>query len=310
MKCTSPLKASLDNEGSITFSQKKAIPGLEPFEIPCRRCISCRLGQAKEKAIRALHEARMHPESIFLTLTYSDEKLTSNKLVYRDFQLFMKKIRNSVPTNQKIPMVVTGEYGELSKRPHWHALIFNYYPNDAKHWRTTSLDHKVYTSDKITKMWGNGHAEFGDITIDSANYVSRYAAKKLVHGKDQEHDYQPIHKTSSKNAIGKKWIEKYWKQTFDHGYVVLPNGSTAAIPRYYVDWLKNNKPDEYVKYITTVREKNIKKAQEMARREEIDYLSNSFNKNCSGTAYPLTRLQVKNRIQERKFQRLQQHLKL
>ena len=73
--------------------------------------------------------------------------------------------------------------------------------------------------------------EFGSVTLESAGYVARYAAKKLAHGKDDEHDYHPIHRTSCKRAIGRSWIEKYYQHTFDHGLVVLPNGQKSKIPR-------------------------------------------------------------------------------
>ena len=45
-------------------------------------------------------------------------------------------------------------------------------------------------------------------------------------------------------------VDKYEenKHTFDHGFVVLPNGQKSKIPRYYVDWLKKNHPEKWEKY--------------------------------------------------------------
>jgi hypothetical protein len=315
MSCSSPLKASLDIDGSITFSPKKAIQGLEPFLLPCGQCLACRLNKGKEKAVRAWHESRMHDNNIFLTLTYDEEHLKSPKLQYRDFQLFMKKLRKTVPPTQKIPVMVTGEYGEINKRPHFHALIFNYYPSDAKHERDSDLGHRIYTSDKIKELWGKGRHDFGDITIDSANYVARYAAKKLVHGHDQDHDYHPIHKTSSKNAIGKSWIEKYYKQTFANGYVVLQNGKKASIPRYYVDWYKKHHFDDYLKFMHTVRKKQREEAEQKSRREEIEFLSQRFtrvNESSHDTKvlWQKSKNSIRNTILKRKFEKLQENLKL
>ena len=213
-----------------------------------------------------------------------------------------------------IPFMVTGEYGEKNKRPHWHAIIFNYSPPDKKHKYTTDLDEKVYDSEEISKLWGKGNIEFGSVTMESAGYVARYAAKKLVHGKDQDHNYQPIHKTSSRHAIGKTWLEKYWKQTFEQGKINLPNGTSMKIPRYYKEWLKKEKPLEYVKYKLNVEKTLIKEAEKATRKEELEHISEIINKSFgtfeSRKLRPKKRSKIKLQILERKFEKLQENLKL
>lgn len=320
MQCIRPIKASLASDGTITFRQKNAIPGLVPFQIPCRKCLPCRLNIASEKAIRAMHEAQIFGDNnCFLTLTYSDAHLSSPRLHLEDFQTFMKDLRNHVghAPESRIGVMYTGEYGEETKRPHWHAILFNYDPPDKKKFRTTERGDHVFKSTLIDEIWGKNDpekkpSEIGNVTMDSAGYVARYAAKKLVHGKDQEHDFHPIHKTSSKNAIGKRWIEKYWEQTFNNGYVLHPqNKSKLSIPRYYVDWLRKQIPSEYVRYVTGLREKTIKLAEENARKEELIHLSNMLNHEAWKTnSYPLTRPQVKERVLQSKFKKLQENLKL
>jgi hypothetical protein len=324
MKCINPLKASQDHEGNIIYNSKKAIPGLIGFEFECRKCLPCRLNQAREKAVRATHEAKMYEDNMFLTLTYDEENLKSKKLQYIDFQLFMKSLREfrvrgitdpKIKKNLKISYMVTGEYGEINKRPHWHALIFNYRPPDAEYKYSTDHGEKVYTSKIIDKLWKKGSSEFGSLTMDSANYVCRYSAKKLVHGKDEDHDYHPIHKTSSKHGIGKPWIEKYWQHTFENGFVVLPNGQITKIPRYYVDWFKKNKPEEYTRYATGIKEEIGKKADLKARKEEAEYLSQLFTRlgrdKKGGTIPRLkTRSEVKLNCLKRKFKQLEENLKL
>ena len=139
--------------------------------------------------------------------------------------------------------------------------------------------------------------------------MARYAAKKLVHGNDQEHDYHPIHKTSSKRAIGKTWIENNWKFTFENGFCVLPNGSTTSIPRYYLDWCKKEKPDVFLNYISNVRPQIIEHAEKNARKEELEFLSQTLTYK-GGARYPLSRPQVKERVLQSKFKKLQEKLKL
>jgi hypothetical protein len=316
MRCIRPLKASFDRAGDITYSSKKSIPGLVPLEFECRKCLPCRLNIAREKAIRATHEAKMHEDSLFLTLTYDEEHLTSDKLVYEDFQKFMKSLREretrglskEAAKKKYISYMVTGEYGDKNKRPHWHALIFNYWPDDAQLDRTTDLDHKVWRSATIDALWKRGRTEFGTVTLDSANYVARYAAKKLVHGNDQEHDYHPIHKTSSQHAIGKRWIERYYKHTFQNGFVVLPNGQISKIPRYYVDWCKKEQPELWKYYQENVLPKIIKDSEKRQRKEEMEWLSQYMNTKDGNI--PIKRKNVKETILKQKFKRLQENLKL
>lgn len=255
---------------------------------------------------------------MFLTLTYAPEHLKNPKLQYLDFQLFMKSLREQHTRHIKDPelrkkfaisYMVTGEYGETNKRPHWHALIFNYTPKDAKKIRITELGHDVFQSKELDTLWGRGTTEFGHITIESASYVARYAAKKLVHGKDQEHDYHPVHKTSSKHAIGKRWIEKYWERTFNEGNIILPNGQPSRIPRYYTDWLKQHKPTEWIRYVTQKRLEIQAHAQATNRKEELEYLSELLN-TIEGQPRPITKKKVRLTILNQKFKNLQEKLQL
>jgi len=317
MQCIKPLKSGFDRTGDLTYSSKTLSNELVSFEFRCRKCLACRLNIAREKAVRCVHEASQHENNIFLTLTYDDPHLGDGRLNYLDFQLFMKRLRDSVQRNitdpelkQKfaISYMVTGEYGDKTKRPHWHAIIFNYRPSDDKKKYTTDDNQQVYSSEDLNSLWGKGQTEFGSVTLESAGYVARYAAKKLSHGKDQDHNYHPIHKTSSQNAIGKTWIEKYYKQTFDNGFIIL-GGKKASIPRYYIDWLKKYHFDEYIKFITGIRKETIKLVEETNRRDEIEHLTNIANYagNCG---YPLKKPGVKHTILKQKFKQLQERLKL
>lgn len=318
MRCISPIKASYDSKGDVTYSRSNNSKELEGFEFECRKCLACRLNIAREKAVRAVHEAKMHEDNIFLTLTYSDEHLASERLIYSDFQNFMKSLRQKVnhglvtkEARDKvyIPYMVTGEYGEQTKRPHWHALLFNYRPSDAVYKYSTDAGERVFESETLSKIWKKGNLEFGSVTMESAGYVARYAAKKLVHGKDQEHNYHPIHKTSARRAIGRSWIEKYYRHTFENGFIVLNDGQTHKIPRYYVDWCKKEQPDLYFKYISEVLPTIKKKAEKKTRKEEIEYFNDCINYTGDG-AYPIRRSRVKDTVLKSKFKQLQEYLKL
>lgn len=303
MRCIRPLKASFDRNGDLTHSSRNRDPSLVSFEFECRKCLPCRLNTAREKAIRCWHESQNYEDNIFLTLTYNEESLESPRLIYPHFQKFMKDLRYR--EGKKIPMMVTGEYGDENKRPHWHALLFNYRPIDAIEDRETDRGDRVYTSRILNDLWSRGNTEFGSLTIDSANYVARYAAKKLTHGRDQDHDFHPIHKTSSKYGLGRSWIEKHWERTFEQGFVNLPNGQISKIPRYYVDWAKRHHPSVWEYYVTQIRPNIMILAEESERKELELYI-----KNREDTQWAQTRSKIKLTILESKFKQLQERLKL
>ena len=202
---------------TIVWSSRQASKEFASFQLPCSKCIECRLEQARAKAVRCVHEARMHEENSFVTLTYSEEKLESQKLIKEHIQLFNKRLREKY-SDRSIPIVYTGEYGEEKKRPHWHALIFNWSPDDKVLKYTNHTGDRVYTSSTLGDLWHYGNSEVGDISFQSAGYVCRYAAKKLVHGKDQDHQYHPIHQFGGRlHTIGKTFLEKYWPDIFNQG---------------------------------------------------------------------------------------------
>lgn len=300
MKCTHPLNAGFDFEGNVTFNRKKADPSRVGVTFPCGRCIACRLRKAREKAIRCWHESTCHEKNIFLTLTYDDANVGDGRLRYRDWQLFMKSLREKVTRDvtdpelkekMAISFMVTGEYGDKKKRPHWHAILFNYAPGDARHEKDNDRGEPLYTSKEIDDLWKKGRADFGAVTLESAAYVARYTIKKLEHGEEADRLYKPIHRTSCKHAIGKRWIEKYWRSTFDRGYIILQDGSPAPIPRYYVDWLKDHHPDDWAKYQMTVKHEQSLAARAQAEKEFEEYLKNWREMKGHQRLMPLTRAQ-------------------
>jgi hypothetical protein len=151
----------------------------------------------------------MYEKNSFITLTYSEENLKSERLQYADFQKFLKTLRNlnfqklldeKFPTYtqkdqrklwnnfnkdqrkilyEKIQISVfgVGEYGDKKKRPHWHALIFNWRPDDLYHKYNNHRGDKVYNSKTLEQLWPHGICELGSVTFESAGYCARYASK-------------------------------------------------------------------------------------------------------------------------------------
>ena len=310
MRCTSPKTVGFKSDGkTLCWSPKNYNKEYPTFQLPCGKCISCRLEYARQWAQRCVHEASMFENNSFITLTYNDENLKSDKLIYKDFQDFMKRLRSKNP-HLEIGVFVTGEYGDQRKRPHWHALLFNYRPTDTIHKYTNSRGDKVYTSCELSSLWPHGLSELGQVTFESAGYCARYAAKKLVHGSDQSHDYQPISKKSSKHAIGKRWLEKHWQDVFNHGYIINADGVKSGIPRYYEKWLKKERPGHWRQFRIETKEKLLKQIIEKEEELKKTEFEINWQRLSQGKSFQITQNQSRAAILQQKFDDLQKLLKL
>lgn len=314
MSCTSPRTVSQSAPGArINYSASKYNASHKTFQVPCGKCLGCRLDYAKQWAIRCVHEAQMHEKNSFITLTYSDEHLKSPKLVYSDWQNFMKKLRKT--QEAPIGVFVTGEYGDKNRRPHWHALLFGYRPSDGILSERTERGDSLYESKNLTQLWSKGRCNFGEVTINSAGYCARYAAKKLVHGRDDDHGFTPISKKSSKHAIGRTWLEKFYEDVFRPGGPTFADGTPYQIPRYYERWFKETHPEKHARYVTQIKEEKMKTAALRAEEEKKNHLKNWEERSEKRgdnwlTARPKTQLEIKKFIQQEKTKQLLEKLKL
>lgn len=309
MRCTSPRTVGYSDDGrTLSWSQKSYSKEFATFQLPCGKCIACRLERGRQWAVRATHEASIHPYNAFITLTYSDDALVSDRLIYAHFQSFMKRLRSELDykgVEHQIGVLAVGEYGEQRKRPHFHACLFGWRPHDAVYEFSTDRGDKVFRSKFLDEVWGFGDTKVGDVTFDSAGYCARYAAKKLVHGKDHEHDYNPIFRVSSKYAIGKRWLERFWPDVFNYGKCTVHKGAEiieTGIPRYYEKWFKENHPDRYLKYLSEVKGPMMLKAQELEARDL------QFRLRDGG--YSDSKNKVEAALLNYNFNRLQERLKL
>lgn len=348
MRCTSPRTVGYLSDGkTLCWSSKNYSKEYATFQLPCGKCVECRLDYGRQWAVRCMHEAQMYEDNIFITLTYSDEKLESPRLQYEHFQKFMKDLRDKIFRDfcknagvqynkmskaekkefrlthkeilekTQIGVFVTGEYGESTKRPHWHAIIFNWRPPDCLYLRTNENGDKIYRSAMLDSLWGRNNPEkkpneIGSVTFESAGYVARYAAKKLVHGNDQDHDYHPISKKSSKHAIGKKWLEKNYKDIFNYGKVILKDGrDCGAIPRYYLDWLKKHHPEEWKVFVEKVKQARIDQTIDKKTLDEVQFINERDERVSRGNYIPAKSQNEKKRlVGQSKFKLLQGFLKL
>lgn len=97
MPCYHPLSGwysktrNASGKRSIVFNLQEAYKD-KPLQVPCGRCIGCRLEKARQWAVRCMHEASLYDKNCFVTLTY-DEDYCPESLIPEHFVLFMKRLR-------------------------------------------------------------------------------------------------------------------------------------------------------------------------------------------------------------------------
>jgi len=194
MPCYRPLlghrssKLNENGKSIITFSAHQAYKDL-PVMIPCGQCIGCKTDKSNEWAARCYHEARMHKDNCFVTLTYDPINIPEGgTLVKSDLQKFMKRLREKY--EHPIRFFACGEYGDAFNRPHYHLLLFGHDFSDKRlHSRNKKPGQHLYRSDTLELLWPQGFSTIGLFDIASAKYVAAYTAKKVI-GKEQHEHYK------------------------------------------------------------------------------------------------------------------------
>ena len=62
--------------GQVVFAERGAVGAA--LTLPCGQCVNCRLNRSQEWAIRCVHEASLHSQNSFITLTYNNDNLPAN----------------------------------------------------------------------------------------------------------------------------------------------------------------------------------------------------------------------------------------
>lgn len=224
---------------SVTFRRQDAYIDM-PITIPCGKCAGCKAVTSMSWAVRCYHESTQHLKNSFLTLTYDDEHIPADgKLVKKDLQNFFKRLRKA---GFNIRYFACGEYGEHTRRPHYHVILFG----ENFQFDKEDLTDTLYTSETLRKIWGLGHVSIGTVTLQSIMYVVGYTQKKIA-------DPDTFNLMSKRPSIGLGWIDEYKDDLIKDGFVVI-DGKKFNIPKYYMD-----KYEEEFKY---VKRERLKKAQE------------------------------------------------
>lgn len=215
-----------------------------PITVRCGQCIGCRLDRSRQWAVRCVHEAQLYDRNCFITLTYATECLPPyGTLVKRDFQLFIKRARRKLGAFR---FFHCGEYGDLNRRPHYHAILFGVDFADKVAWSRGESGEVSYTSQTLSDLWGLGFSTVGSFSFESAAYVARYVVKKITGDMAASHyrvidpdtgecvQLLPEYTTMSlKPGIGARWYSSYRSDVYPSGIVTIRGRGKMNSPRYY-----------------------------------------------------------------------------
>lgn len=203
---------------------------------PCGKCIACRINKKREWTLRLQHESAFADSAYFITLTYDDDHLPIdenglNCPNVRDLQLFLKRLRKHYK-DYKIRYMINSEYGDNTKRVHYHGIIFNLPPdilNDSDLIKRKSG--VSYHSKRFESFWRCGNAEIADICPERIAYCCQYFVdKSILDG------YKPSISVMSRGyGIGKIASEKLSEQVRFYNLKSLKShtGNPVSLPRYY-----------------------------------------------------------------------------
>lgn len=264
MPCYSPVRAfkgrGADSPASLS---RRGGWSDRAFAVACGQCIGCRLARTQSWAIRCVHEAQMHENSVFITLTYDQEHVPDDGSVdVREWQLFAKKLRKE---RGPFRYLHCGEYGGRSFRPHYHALLFGLHFPDQMLVERSPQGERLFYSHELGEIWGKGQHRIGALTYQSAAYVARYCVgkasvnhrtwdgvayyeeryRRLDVETGEEYYVRPEYATMSRRpGLGATWYEKFKGDLFPHDQVVI-DGKKMPVPEYYMRKLELEDPEMF-----------------------------------------------------------------
>ena len=247
-------------------------------EIPCGKCIGCRLDASKQWANRCLLELGYHDSAYFVTLTYNPEHvpvtwhvdpetgeaLSGLSLRKRDLQLFLKRLRRH--TGQEIRYFAAGEYGSKTFRPHYHLILFGLKLDDLVLDCKSKLGYNYYSSQTVQDCWSQwippspgdadtkgsytplGRVIVADVSWETCAYVARYTAKK--NGTQGAEHYAalnlepPFLVMSRRPGIGAQYYQDH-PELFDQAFINVATkdgGRKFTPPLYFSRKLEKDNP--------------------------------------------------------------------
>jgi hypothetical protein len=204
-------------------------------------------------------ELKQAKNAHFVTLTYSDENLVYGFEGYpvlnkNDLQLFIKRMRKK--QLQKLRYYAIGEYGSITKRPHYHMIVFN----------LDKTDRELLVW--LSETWGKGQVHRGTVTSESISYCTKYMVQKAE-------DFEVKNFALMSKGIGRQYIDKLKKwhdEDEQRNYAVKEGGKKTRLPRYFRDKIYSQaQKDAQLENIRASESDNVINENKAYFKNESDY---------------------------------------
>lgn len=188
--------------------------------LPCGQCLNCRINRRTEITTKIFLEwLYYHKKAVFLTLTYAPEHLPyadtiqGGVVMKSHLQNFLKRFRYYFG-DREMKYFAVGEYGEKSKRAHYHAILFNVSESEAR--------------EIAPKAWKLGFIMYGSLqgellpAFNRMKYTAKYTVKKLFNFKDDLYSDGRLEEftlMSRKPALGSRSLGSFVKYLDKHNLV-------------------------------------------------------------------------------------------
>lgn len=270
----------------------------EKVTVCCGKCLECLQQKSIEWAFRILDECSQYENNAFITLTYNDEHLFYSDDVARyagvpsvnrrEVQLFMKRFRKAL-SPLKVRFFACGEYGRKFGRPHYHIIVFNWFPDDAVFFKMEE-GQKLYRSKFLERVWSVekknegkieyesiGFSSVGKVTYKTALYCAKYMNKfqSDKYKREQKSTYDrhvvlpapSFIQMSNRPGIGYNAVYRCDLKT-DRIY---RDGKSTKIPRYYLKVMERDGV-----FLDDFRELRKKQGEIMERCTDLDIRRKKF----------------------------------
>ncbi|AXH75839.1 MAG: replication initiator protein [Microviridae sp.] len=268
------------------FHRGEKLPD-DVVQLPCGRCVGCRLERSRQWAVRCMHESKVWSDNCFLTLTFDNDSIAKRgtwSLLRSDCQNFLKRLRQKYSgispiinddgvEVKPIRVFYCGEYGTRDDfglgRPHYHFILFNFDFSDRAYLKTVN-GYRYDTSEQVSELWPFGNNIVGSVTFDSCAYVARYCVTKVNGEHAKEHYSHSLFgeqllpefcQASLKPGIGKFWLDKFGRSDCFNHDTVISRGVKCKPPRYY---------DRYLEKVDPERFQEIKQSRDESAKDDPD----------------------------------------
>lgn len=248
--------------------------------VPCGKCFNCRRTKRNVWAFRMYKELKYCKSSGFITLTYEVDKrpkartspkfrakygLSIKKPLYvlsrDDVADFLHSIQKQHKqfTGNLARFYLIGEYGDLFKAPHYHAIM--YFQTDKE------------TSENIVNCaWNKGIVDFAPVNYADIVYCAKHQFK-VSDGTPAQNAYAPIFQTMSRKSggIGSTFFKANKDYIINNNLTGFSlNGVRVPVPPYYRKLMRNNEN------LTDEQLSNLIITNSHREKQTVDYFASQF----------------------------------